>query len=178
MRERLEGLHVESALGGLHGALDHLDEAFGFVDVEVHRGEPDVGDGVESAQGFKHKFAQAARADFALARQNERALDAVDGLLHALRRNGTLSKRKRHRGVELVAVVFDARAPLLDDVGHLKGRPLEGREAFAALDALPTTSNDGALLGRAGVNDLGVLVLAKGATHGARNLQECVWKGV
>ena len=77
-----------------------------------------------------------------------------------------LAQCQRHRGAQLCGVELDPRAAALDDRRQGDLGALIGREALVALGALAPPAHHVALVGLAGLDDLGFDVGTVGAAHG------------
>src|SRR5690606_4818399 len=114
-----------------------------------------------------HHVADHASGHFALTHGLESMPDALDAFLDVLALDRPFLQGPQHAAAQLPFVERLASIVALDDMRHHQLRRLEGREALAARLAFATSANLTTFPGQTRVDDLGVLVTAKGTMHGA-----------
>src|SRR5205085_3707148 len=154
---------------GVALALPHaprkLLEIPGLAEVLIHAREPDIRHRIHRLQRVHHHSADPGGGDFALAAGLDLALDRGDELFEPLRGHRPLSTGDGDRAFELHPVERLAPPRRLDHGQLAKLHPLEGREPRPAILALPPPPDRGAVVGRAAVFDLAVLVGTEGAAQ-------------
>src|SRR5690606_29882477 len=152
-----------------------LAEVGDVLERAVHRGEAHETDVVELAQFGDHELAHAARRQFAFGGHAQLVHDRAHRRLDLFFRHRPLVQRAVHAGAQLARIEGLAPAVVLDDGRQLELDGLERAEAFAAGLALAPAPDRRAVVGRARIDDLGVLVLAEGAMHQASGLDIRDW---
>jgi hypothetical protein len=131
----------------------------------VDRCEPHVGDLVELLQLFHDERADFVRADFFLGAFLQRALDAIGDRLERGDADRPLFARLEQPGDELLPLEALARAVLLHDHVRNLVDPLVTREALAAAETFPATTDDFALAALARVDNFIAEVRTVGTLH-------------
>src|SRR5690606_36366333 len=143
--------------------VEFLAEIGDVLERAVHRGEADEADMVELAQLADHELPHPARRHLALGGHAQLVHHRAHRRFDLLLRDRPLVQRAVHADAQLARVERLAPAVALDDDRQLEFDRLERAEALAAGLALAPAADRRAVLGRARVDDLGVLVLAEGA---------------
>jgi hypothetical protein len=89
-------------------------------------------------------------------------LDAFQRGVDLFHADRALAQRQHHRGAQLGGVELDARAVLLHHRRHRDLDAFVGGEALVAVQAAAAAADDVALVGLAGLDDLGFVVAQKG----------------
>lgn len=144
---------------------DHVLEFRDVLEAAIDRSEADVGDFVEPFQFFHDAFTNALRADLALAHRENFLFDAADGGVDRFGRNWSFAQCQHQAGAQFGGGEFDSAAIFLDDDRHREFDALISGEAFVAFDAAAATADGVALFRCAGVEDLGVFVVAERTFH-------------
>src|SRR5436190_6150521 len=132
----------------------------------VDAGEPQVGDLVELTQPLQHRLTDLLGAGLAAAR-SDRFLELGRQLLHLLDGDRPVLGRRLHAGHDLGPI---ERLPVARTFDHRQAgffHALEGGEAPAARQALPSPADGTAVVGEPRVDDLVVEARARRASHGA-----------
>src|SRR5690606_18670661 len=142
-----------------------LTEIGDVLERAVHRGEAHEADVVELAQFRDHELAHAPRRQLALGGHAQLMHHRPHRRLDLLLGHRALVQRAVHAGAQLARVEWVAPPGALDDDRQPERDRLQRAEALAAGLALATPPDRRAVVGRARIDDLGVLVLAEGAVH-------------
>src|SRR5215468_298580 len=165
--------HRRARLALLRQFVEHGLEVLGLAEIAVDRGEAYISDVVERPQRLHHHLAHRLGGDFALALALELAHDLGHGLIDALRLDRTLAQRDLDRAQQLVSVERHAAAVALDDHKLAQLHALECGKAEIAAQTHAAAANDGGILGRPRVLDLGIEAAAIRTAHGRPLLSRC-----
>src|SRR5262245_44692259 len=158
--------HRRARLAVLRQFVEHGFEILGLAEIAIDRGEAHIGDVVERTQRLHYHLAHGLGGDFALALALELAHDLGHGLVDTLGLDRTLAQRDLHRAQQLVAIERHAAAVALDDHQLTQLHALECGKAEIAGQAHAAAADDGGILGRPRVLDLGIEAAAIRTAHG------------
>jgi hypothetical protein len=137
-----------------------------ILKIAVHTGKAHVGYFVEFFQLAHDELAYAGALDFAQAQVEEFFFYALDGAVYLLGADWAFAQGQGEAGLQFAALVFDTAAIFFDDGGVVDLWALVGGEALFARAALAAAADEVGVFRDAGVDDLGVEVVAKRAFHG------------
>jgi hypothetical protein len=137
-----------------------------ILKISVHAGKPYVSHFVELFQLAHDELANAGALDFAQAQVEEFFFYALYGAVYLLGADGAFAQSQVEAGLQFAALILYAAAVFFDDGGEVDLGALVGGKALFASPALAAAAYEVGVFRDAGVYDLGVEVVAKGAFHG------------